>query len=396
MVGKPNVGKSTFFNASTLSQVEAGNYPFTTVNANKAIGYVKVKDPGQELGVTPNPKNSAIIGEYRFVPVEMIDVAGLVPKAHEGRGLGNKFLDDLRQAKALIHVVDASGSTDAEGNPVKPGTHDPVEDVRFLEEEIELWYFNIFLNNWDKITRKLKLEGKEFAKNFAQAYSGLGIREGDIMRAVRKSGLDISGPEKWSKEEIFSFTKALRAASKPIIIAANKMDIDVAHQNVQRLKDEFPDDIIIPVSSMGEYLLRKLSQAGGIEYVPGEKDFKIADPSKISDKFKAGLTMIKEKVLDNFGSTGVQEAINRAVFEILEKIAVFPVEDEGKLCNKDGEILPDAFLLDKGATPRDLAFKIHTDIGNNFIGAIDARTKRKISSDKELNHMDIIKILTKA
>jgi hypothetical protein len=394
VVGKPNVGKSTFFNASTLGGAEVGNYPFTTVGHNRAIASVRSPCPCGELNLTCNPRNSKCIKNNRFIPLEMIDVAGLVPKAHEGRGLGNPFLDELRRAKVLIHVVDASGGTDEEGNLVAPGSHDPLHDVRFLEEEIELWFLNIFKRSWDKIARKVQYEGRDFIRYFEEMYSGIGFKEAEISHAIMESGVNPKKPKDWSSEELAGFARSLRLSSKPIIIAANKADVGAAMENIRRMQKELSMPVV-PTSSMGEYVLRQLAEEGALEYIPGDPDFKIIDKSKINGKHEKALEIIRE-VLARYGSMGVQECINTAVFEILRKVVVYPVEDESKYADKDGNILPDAFLMSPGSTPRDLAFKIHTDIGKGFIGALDARTKRKIKSDKDLESGDIIKILTRA
>ena len=395
VVGKPNVGKSTFFSAATLSRAEIANYPFTTVEANRGVAFVRVPEPAVDLGVEPNPRNSVSIAGYRFVPVEMIDVAGLVPKAHEGRGLGNKFLDDLRQAGALIHIVDASGATDEEGNPLKPGEHDPCNDVRFLEEEIELWFFGIFRRNWEKLARRVQLAGESFERLFQELFAGLGIREAHVKAALREAGLSPDKPAQWSEKELLSFARALRRLAKPIIVAANKADVAIAERNITRLREEFPHTRIIPTSAMAELMLKNLAEEGLIGYVPGNDSFEVLKQEKLSPKQKKALEIIKKNVLERYGSTGVQQAINTAVLDVLGKIVVFPVEDENRYCDGEGNILPDAYLLDKGATPRDLAYKIHTEIGENFIAAIDARTKRRIASDAPLKHLDIIKIVTK-
>lgn len=395
VVGKPNVGKSTFFNASTMGHAEVASYPFTTVDANKAICYVRTECVCQEFKVRCSPKNSICLDGNRFIPVEMIDVAGLVPQAHEGRGLGNKFLDELRQAEVLIHVVDASGSTDEEGNIVKLGSHDPSEDIQFLENEIELWFMDIFKRNWNKITRKVETEKMDFAKYFESIFVGVGISEGTVLKALREAEVDPKRPSDWSDDELLMFSRSLRKASKKIIIAANKTDIKIAEKNIKKMEKDFPDQSIIAISSMAELVLKKLTKKGAIKYIPGDPSFEVQDAQEISEKEQKALEMIKNEVLERYDTTGVQRCIDSAIFDILEKIVVYPVEDEGKLSDKDGNILPDAYIMDKGSTPLDLAYKVHTDIGDNFIGAIDVRTRRKVAKDHELKNLDVIKILTR-
>ncbi len=396
IVGKPNVGKSTFFNAATKAGAETAAYPFTTINANKAVGFVRFDCVCKELGLKDTPKNSRCINHVRFAPVNLIDVAGLVPDAHKGRGLGNKFLDDLRQAKALIHVIDASGSTDEEGKPVPPGTNDPVDDVLFLENEIERWFYSIFSKNWDKVSRRVETEKKDFVKYFEEMFAGIGVDESAVHSALKHAELDQDMPSKWGEEGLFLFSKILRSHSKRMIIAANKTDIDHAEKNITRLKKRFPDYPVVPTSSMAELVLLNLADKGAVEYLPGDSSYRVLDNSKLSANEKKGLELIQDKVFSRFEGTGIQECINLAVFEVLGKVAIYPVEDENHFTDKDGRVLPDVFLMDKGCTPIDVARQIHSDIAKHYVTAVDARSKRKIGRDHPLKDRDIIKIVSKA
>ena len=389
VTGKPNVGKSSFFNSATASQVEMANYPFTTIDANKAVGHVISECPCKEMNVTCNPHNSQCIDGTRLIPIELIDVAGLVPGAHEGKGLGNKFLDDLMQAKVFIHVIDASGSTDAEGNPVDPGSHDPLEDIEFLEHEIVMWMYGIVSKNWVRLIRKVEAEHLDFSKVIFEQLSGTGILIEDVIEALRTVNPNYG---KWEDEDLIEFVRNLLNIAKPSLVIANKADLPGARENIERMQEKYPR--VIPTSAESELALMNATRAGLISYISGDSSFEIIDESKLNANQIKALEYIQTNILDVYGSTGIQKALNTAVFELLNMIVVYPVGDEHKLTDQKGNVLPDAFLVPKGSTPREFAYIIHTDIGDKFMHAVDARKSMRIASDYELQDRDIIKIVT--
>ena len=382
IAGKPNTGKSTFFKAATLVDVAIAPYPFTTIDANHGISHVRTKCPCKELGVHCN---NCIDGN-RFIPVEFIDVAGLVPDAHLGRGLGNEFLDQLRQAQAVIHVVDSSGGTDTEGNPVEIGTHDPIGDVQFLEREMTMWLFGIIKRNWSRLVRRI--QSTRIEQVFAEQLMGAGADETRIKEALHNASLD-DKPASWSDEDLMHIADEIRKTTKPIIIAANKVDI-APKENIQKLLS-LEGYMVIPTSSEAELALRMGEKSGLLKYIPGDADFEIL--CKPSPAQKECLDRIRS-LLKQYGSTGIQECVNSVVFKLLDMIVSYPVEDENKFSDKDGRVLPDAFLMKKGDTAHDMAYQVHTDLGKNFLYAIDARTKRRLSEKHVLEDGNIVKIVS--
>ncbi len=395
VVGKANVGKSTFFKALTLANVQIENYPFATIKPNHGMGYVRIECADKFFNVKCNPREGYCINHSRFVPVDLIDVAGLVPGAYEGKGMGNQFLDDLRQADVLIHVVDASGGTNELGEPVTPGSYDPCDDIRFLEVELDMWYLRLIKKGWDRFARAVQQEKEheeKIVKDIAKHLSGLKVNEEMVEDVLGNLDLDRNNILSWSEEDLKGIAIQLRKKTKKMIIAANKIDISTAKENLEKMKKEFPNYLIIGCSSESELALKEASKNGLIEYIPGDNDFKVLEPDKLNEKQKNALDFIKKNLLDVFGSTGVEQVINTAVFDLLKYIAVFPVG--AKLADSDGNILPDCFLIPKKTTALDFAYRLHTDFGKNFIKAIDVKNRITIGKEHLLKNGDVIEIIS--
>ena len=333
-------------------------------------------------------KNELCVNGTRLIPIKLIDVAGLVPGAHEGKGLGNQFLDDARQADILVHVVDIAGTTDIQGQPVPVGTHNPLEDVKFVQDEFDQWFADILKREWDKITREIDQKRAKLTDGITKRFTGLGIKDFQIQEILQNLGLISKNPKEWKESDIQLFVKELRITSKPMIIAANKADLC---QDLDVL-NKIPDPVI-PCSAETELLLRKASKAGLVTYFPGDESFTIESEKEILPPQQKALDLVKS-VFSKIPSTGIQKILDTAVFDTLNFIAVFPVEDETKLTNKDGVILPDSKLIPNGSTAKDLAALIHADIAKGFLHAIDCKTKQRISGDQKLKNGDVIKIIS--
>ncbi len=378
LVGKPNAGKSSFLKAATLQDVKISPIPFTTLKPNVAVAYVSKKCVCSDFNLRCNPRQGSCVNGIRLIPIGLWDLPGIVPGAHEGRGLGLRFLDEIRKTKALIHVVDFSGKTDAEGKPVE--NYDVEKDIEFVEKEINSWFLNVIERGIEKYKKNIKnLSREEIVNILSKQLSGLEVKVEEIRSALELVGI----------EDLENFAKTLREISKPIIIAANKMDLDSAQRNYERLRNKYKN--IIPVSAEGEIALRLAASKGLIEYFPGEKNFVVK--GNLTKEQEKVLNIIMEKVLQKFGSTGVQNVLNYTVFQVLKQIVVYPVADINRLSDSKGNILPDAFLVREGISLKEFAFSIHSEIGEKFICGIDARTKKRLSADYELKDGDVFEIV---
>jgi len=395
IVGKPSAGKSTFLNATCLTNAKVSELPFTTIEPNKGVAYVKTKCVCKELKLNDNPKNSYCVDGNRFIPVNVLDVAGLVPDAHKGKGLGNMFLNDLIKADVLIYIVDISGSLDKTGKRIKMGENDPYEDVLFLENEINFWFKQILeREDWTKFVKSYARERKKFIEELYKRLSGIKINRNQIILALNNSNLDGTDPSVWSDDDLLNFSMKLREISKPILILANKIDKETGMGNYIKLKNKTEREVL-PCSALAEYFLRKYHQEKKIEYLPGTDEFSIKNEQNLSQKELEMLKNIHEKILKPLKETGIQNALNFAVFNILNQICVYPISDINKFTDNNDNILPDAFLVKQGTLLRNFVRdKIHTDLADHFIFGIDARTKKRLGENYELKHNDIIKIVT--
>jgi ribosome-binding ATPase YchF (GTP1/OBG family) len=394
IVGKPNVGKSTLFNALTKGAAQMANYPFTTIDPNRGVAYVRSRCPHVDFDVQCNPNNSLCEGGVRLVPVECIDVAGLVKGAHEGKGLGNQFLDHLGKASALIHVIDAAGSTDADGTPVEVGSHDPLDDVEFLEDEVAFWIQGILSRDFARKSKQMEAAGAKLHVALAERLTGLAITDAQVLLALKRLELP-ERPSTWTGEHLLQLARKVREISKPLTIAANKCDI-APPGNVERLKALKEKGYrVAPISAEVELALGKARKAGFVEYTPGSDAFVINEGAPLNPAQRKGLDKMAA-IMKQMGGTGVTPLIEDVVFHVLDMIVIYPVEDESRYTDKQGRIFPDAHLVPKGTTAKEFAFRIHTDLGERFIRAIDVRSKRTVGADHVLRDRDVIKIIADA
>lgn len=393
LVGKPNVGKSTLFNALTLLDATMAPYPFTTVKPNRGVAAVRYPCPHSELGKPCTPGNAACRNGIRWVPVSMIDVAGLVPGAHEGRGLGNQFLNDLSVADGFIQVVDATGATDAEGNPVPAGSQDPTEEVAWLGDELAYWVAGLLEREFDRQVRKAELEGVKIEEYLERRLTGLKISPSSIQTALREAPIDRSHPSKWSPEDLLRLARVLLDAAKPRAVGLNKCD-RIAADRAAQLSQELRPIPSAPTSAEAELSLRRAARAGLIVYSPGDREFQIADPARLSPAQAKAIEELQQ-LLKRWGTTGVQPLLETMVFERLHQVVVFPVEDETHWTDSKGRVLPDAFLVPAGTPVRAVAYRVHTELGENFIRAIDGRTHRALAADHPVDPGSVLRIVAR-
>ena len=422
LVGKPNVGKSTFFSSATLAKVDIANYPFCTIDPNVGVAFVAarldcpckelrqklesdgrlgpVQDDDARKGSICEPRTGSCIGFKRLVPCYLVDVAGLVPGASEGRGRGNAFLADLSNCDALIQIVDAAASTDIEGNPISPqktvvqAATSIQEEIDFLALELDNWILGLLEESWSRGVRRVQSEGEKGILNFLHdKLTGLGASMTLVTKGFEQfktQHTDSTPPWDWQREVLQLLAMNLRKELFPIHIAANKSDMALSGV----LGNISTNGIIIPCMADMELALRRASSAGMIDYQLGSSEFSISNDANLNEKQVDALNKMSEK-LSSVGSTGVAEIIDKVLFDQLDHIVVYPVQDEGQWTDGDGKVLPDAFVVPQGITAKPLAYKVHSDLGDGFIKGVDGRTRRAVGADYELNDGDVLKIHSK-
>jgi ribosome-binding ATPase YchF (GTP1/OBG family) len=393
LIGKTNTGKTTFFNSATLLSAEISNYPFTTKRPITGNAHAITLCVHREFNLQDNPKNSRCIDGWRFIPVELVDLPGLIKGAWEGKGLGNQFLSVAAQSDALLHIVDASGSIDASGKIAEPGTGDPVADVADIEEELVMWYLKLLEANRDKISRAIS-SGMNTVAAITEVFRGIGVKDDHVKLALVQNNLTETAFDNFGTQESKDFCWSLRDISKPTLVVANKVDLPTAMQNFKRLREEYRDVIIVPASADAELTLRRAESRGIIRYIPGDERFEINDQTKLNDKQKWALNFIRKDILGEYMRTGVQFAINVAVFKLLRMNAVYPVADIQKFSDKHGNVLPDIYLMRSGSTVEDLAKEIHSELAKGLLYALDGRDGLRLPVNYQLKDRDVLSIVS--
>ena len=393
IIGKTNTGKTTFFNSATLSSSEISTYPFTTKKPESSLTNAITLCVHPEFNVFDNPKNSKCIDGWRYIPIELIDLPGLIKDAWQGKGLGNQFLSVAAQADALLHVVDVSGGIDSSGKISEVGTGDPISDFADIEEELIMWYLKILEGNRDKVSKVIHT-GTDKIVAIADLYRGIGVGNSHVKEALHTAGLEDKAFDDIDFKDSKKFATALRKISKPTLIVANKIDVEGADKNFARLRERYNDTIVVPASADSELSLRRAEQKGLIKYSPGSEQFDIVKPDELNKKQKNALDFITREIMGEYMRTGVQFAINVTVFKLLKMNAIYPVADEEKLSDRKGRVLPDLILLKDGATVADLAKEIHSDLTKGLLYAKDIRYNLRLPTTYQLRDRDVISLVS--
>ena len=383
-VGKPSAGKSSFLNSVTNSKAKVGAYPFTTIDPNHGTAVFPTPcpcgDEGWEGGLCTPRSGVCTHGTHpphtRYIPIPVLDVAGLVPGAAEGEGLGNKFLDDLRQAKILVHVVDVSGTTDERGKEARG--YDPQADVAWLIDELVSWVAGNLEAKWGNTAKRHARTRGRIVDTLQAQLSGYGTKPALTARLVAALGfhdsVDLAAME---PEDIRNIAATFVDLRFPIIYALNKIDHPDADLNILNVVQACGEDRAVLCSAKAEIALKKWAAKGYITYTPGS-DTVEKSPS-FPEKYAASLESIEDLVLYRHGGTGVHDVIQMAVSQ-LGLFPVYPIASfssaraidapststasSSSSSSTPGGCFPDVVMVAPGTTARSLAIKhIHALFG---------------------------------
>jgi ribosome-binding ATPase len=314
IVGLPNVGKSTVFNALTKAGAQVANYPFCTIDPN--VGIVPVPDVRLQ-------KLTEIYHPAKVTPttIEFVDIAGLVKGASTGEGLGNQFLGNIKEVDAILHVVRCFEESDVIH---VSGSVDPIRDIEVIKTELCLKDLDTVSNRIRKLEKNAKSGDKEAKMSLAVS---------EKANKLLESGTPISKGE-WSKEEIPFLRELQLLTSKPVLYAANVNE------------SQLP---------AGEPLADRVREMAKQEYaqvvvICGKVEAEVAELSEEEAK----------EYLKEFGlvESGLNQLI-RAGYELLGLVTFLTA----------GETEVRAWTVEKGSTAPQAAGAIHSDFERGFIRA---------------------------
>ena len=326
------------------------------------------------------PNYGGCVEGRRSVPIELLDVAGLVPGAHEGKGLGNKFLDDLRHADALVHVVDASGRTNAEGENTRG--YDPSQDIAWLRSEIVAWIKGNLYQRWGSIKRR-HVAVKASAVDTLQAqFSGYGSTSQLVARTLDK--LALKEPlEHWSEETVDRVVAAFTDEKFPTVIALNKIDDPDAYTNLMKITKMYKNSLVVPCSARAELFLRKMAKQGYVQYVEGSDSvwtrqdlIDDGDPEggglkEMDEKNKEIIDEYKDMILYRYNSTGVVDVLSAAA-KLLGLVPIFPVRSTATFSSGSDTkaAFRDCVLVKRNSTVGEVAKKVMGDVTIAYVEGV--------------------------
>lgn len=299
---------------------------------------------------------------------------------------GNKFLDDLRHADALIHVVDVSGTTDAEGKSTRG--YDPSQDIVWLRSEIVNWVLGNLMQKWGGVKRRHTAIKATAVATLQGQFSGYGSNAAVVARTLDK--LALKEPlQDWSDATVELVVNTFVDEKFPTVIALNKIDHPDADKNISKIaKIEKPERLVL-CSAISEVFLRRLVKQGFIRYIPGSESVDMREDlveqgeedggglKEMDAKLKTRVENLKDMVLYRFGSTGVNQVLSQAS-KVLGLVPVFTVRNiatfgSGEAGTGGGEksaVFRDCVLVKSGSTVGDVFRKVMGDAPMAYVETV--------------------------